>query len=824
MSNNNRYGYIYDIIRDACPRTEGSNMSYMVRHSKQQQDSTSSIQSGPVSHHIPEAIEEAHYPNEALVERRNSVKTTSNSSSTSSNCFVQSTLVLVPVKDQKSSLWRKTKAAFGYTPPKYQVFFLQEQEDKPTISYTLYGGDDASDAMNAFDRLNATLAPLMRDGSVLLNEAILRKIILPKPLQPSEISFSLVEVMEVDPRAHPEWLKLLQALLHSACSRENKNEIKLLLNKGGNLEQEDNDGNTPIHTAAFSSSKECMNWLLSIAAPSFSVNNIIDRRNSEGLSPIDIARGSRNIGAVHALMMMKQAMPQVTKLDLFEDDMVASELHEAVDVDNSEQIWEYCNKVGLTSVHIRGRRKAVSLRDLPLLKKQNTVDVMSQKGTTPLTVAIEKQYIKSTLLLLISGADPDQHHPETGDTPLHSAVAVGNLTIIKMLLVFGADPTLCNKDGITSLQLSKDLNKDEGNKLKIMQTLEEMALLQEKTWNYFSSHNNVPETRKEKETYLLALDGGGIRSFNTCQAFIAIEDRMKQIEPHCHSFFSYFDYIAGTSAGGIVALISTYTDAPTSISRALIYKIVTDVFSNSKCERGKLMDKYLQETLGEDTRMSHPIDQRLIITTTLANVSPSKLHLMTNYGGERDGQAGPSERRLWEAAKATSAAPYFFPTFQGKFLDGGIMANNPTLDAMVEIQNQAEVEEKEVKMGCVLSLGTGFAPAKSIDNIEVFMPCLNFKTITSLQETLSGLQNLLNLFVTQVTQSDGQEVQRAKTWCKSLGTPYFRLSPPLLEEIDPLSFNDKAIVNMLYEDKKYLLDQPQVIDSIAKCLLSKKLD
>ena len=816
MSNN--------IIRDACPRNEGSNMSYMVRHSKQQQDSTSSIQSGPVSHHIPEAIEEAHYPNEALVERRNSVKTTSNSSSTSSNCFVQSTLVLVPIKDQKSSLWRKTKAAFGYTPPKYQVLFLQEPEDKPTISYTLYGGDDASEAMNAFDRLNATLAPLMRDGSVLLNEAILREIILPKPLQPSEISFRLVEVMEVDPRAHPEWLKLLQALLHSACSRENKNEIKLLLNKGGNLEQEDSDGNTPIHTAAFSSSKECMNWLLSIAAPSVSVNNIIDRRNSEGLSPIDIAKGSRNIGAVHALMMMKQAMPQATKLDLFEDDMVASELHEAVDVDNSEQIWEYCNKVGLTSVYIRGRRKAVSLRDLPLLKKQKTVDVMSQKGTTPLTVAIEKQYIKSTLLLLISGADPNQHHPETGDTPLHSAVAVGNLTIVKMLLVFGADPTLCNKDGITSLQLSKDLNKDEVNKLKIMQTLEEMALLQEKTWNYFSSHNNVPKTRKEKETYLLALDGGGIRSFNTCQAFIAIEDRMKQIEPHCHSFFSYFDYIAGTSAGGIVALISTYTDAPTSISRALIYKIVTDVFSKSKCERGKLMDKYLQETLGDDTRMSHPIDQRLIITTTLANVSPSKLHLMTNYGGERDGQAGPSERRLWEAAKATSAAPYFFPTFQGKFLDGGIMANNPTLDAMVEIQNQAEVEEKEVKMGCILSLGTGFAPAKSIDNIEVFMPCLNFKTIASLQETLSGLQNLLNLFVTQVTQSDGQEVQRAKTWCKSLGTPYFRLSPPLLEEIDPLSFNDKAIVNMLYEDKKYLLDQPQVIDSIAKCLLSKKLD
>ena len=794
-------------------------MSYMVRHNKLN-DSTSLEDS--FCHEFPEAIEQAHYPNEALVVRRNSaesVETSSTSSSSSSNCFVQSTLVLLPVKDQKSSLWKRTKAAFGYTPPKYQILFIQEQEDKPTISYTLYGGDDASEAMTAFDQLNAMIAPLMRDGSVLLNEAILREIVLPKPLQPADISFRLVEVMEADPRAHPEWHKLLQVLLHNACSRQNKNEIKLLLNKGGNLDQEDNDGNTPIHTAAFSSSKEGMDWLLSIAAPSVPVGHLIKRRNSEGLSPIDIAKGSHNNGAVRALMM-KQAVPQATKLDLFDE---ATELHEAVDEDNSSQIWQYCSKVGLTSVHVRGRRKAVSMKRAPLLKKQQTVDVPMSSGSTPLIVAIEKQYIKSTLLLLLGGADPDQHHPVNGNTPLHFAITAGNLVIVKMLLVFGADPTLCNEDGITPLQLSKDLDKD-GSKVKITQILEEMAMLQEKTWNYFISNNEVPETRKEKETYLLAMDGGGIRSFNICQAFLAIEDRMKQLNPHCPSFFSYFDYVAGTSAGGIVALISTYTDAQTSVSRALIYKIVTDVFSKPKCERGKLMDKYLQEMVGEDTRMSHPIDQRLIITTTLANVSPSKLHLMTNYGEERDGQAGPSERKVWEAAKATSAAPYFFPTFQGKFLDGGLMANNPTLDAMVEIQDQAEKEGKDVKMGLVLSLGTGYAPSKSVDNIEVFMPGLNFKTISSMKETFSGIQSLLDLFITQVTQSDGQEVQRAKTWCKSLRTPYFRLSPPLTEEIDPLSFDDEAIVNMLYEDKKFLLNQPQVIDSIAKCLLSKNMD
>ena len=771
------------------------------------------------SNEFNDAIEKVQHPSPAIQERRSSRDADIDTDSNSSITFVQSTLALIPTVEKKG-LWSKTKAALGYNLRNYQIILLQEQDGRETLGHVLYMGDDASEALIAFEDLNKSLSPLLQAGSFILNDSLLKEIVLPKPLSTTQLSFHLVEVMESDPRAHPKWHKVLQVLLHNACARDNRDEIKFLVEKGGELDQEDYDGNTPIHTAAASVSKEGMEWLLSLAAPVFPLQKCITtRHNSLGESPLDIATRMKNVGAARTLMM-KQAMPESSQLDLYTLNEHALELHNAVDDDNSEKIWDYCKKTGLMSVHVRGRRKAVNLKRSPLLQKQQTIDIRVKDGVTPLILAIENQYIKSTLFLLLGGADPNQHHPDSGDTPLHYAVRKRNVTLVKMLLVFGADPTLCNNERLSPLHVSK--KNDYNSKNPITVVLEEMTALQERTWNYFINNLELPPCQDEDEVYLLAMDGGGIRSFNLCQAIIAIEDRMKQLQSSCKPFFSYFDYVSGTSAGAIVSLVNTYTDVTASVSRALVYKIVTDVFAMPKAERGYLTEKYLKELLGEDTTMADVTEPKVIIMTTLGDRSPSQLHIMTNYSDARDDQKGPSERKVWEAARASSAAPYFFPVFEGKFLDGGLMANNPTLDAMVEIQSQAEKEGVPVKMGCVVSLGTGFAPVKPVENIDVFIPGLSFKAIASLQGTISGLRSLLDLFVSQVTQSNGQEVQRAQAWCKSLDIPYFRFSPPLTEQIDLLSFDEEAIINMLYDDQKYILACPEIIDSIAKCLLTKK--
>lgn len=50
---------------------------------------------------------------------------------------------------------------------------------------------------------------------------------------------------------------------------------------------------------------------------------------------------------------------------------------------------------------------------------------------------------------------------------------------------------------------------------------------------------------------------------------------------------------------------------------------------------------------------------------------------------------------MWRAARSSGAAPTYFRPM-GRFLDGGLLANNPTLDAMSEIHHYNKALKAEV--------------------------------------------------------------------------------------------------------------------------------
>ena len=81
-------------------------------------------------------------------------------------------------------------------------------------------------------------------------------------------------------------------------------------------------------------------------------------------------------------------------------------------------------------------------------------------------------------------------------------------------------------------------------------------------------------------------------------------------------------------------------------------------------------DGIFQEAFGV-RNMASIIETNVSIMTTLAITAPPKLHIMSNYGGARDGQLSPDERLIWEAARATSAATPYFNSFDNRFIDGG---------------------------------------------------------------------------------------------------------------------------------------------------------
>ena len=80
---------------------------------------------------------------------------------------------------------------------------------------------------------------------------------------------------------------------------------------------------------------------------------------------------------------------------------------------------------------------------------------------------------------------------------------------------------------------------------------------------------------------------------------------------------------------------------------------------------------------------------------------------------ERPGEWFPAERgqhtgTVWETGMATGAAPFYFDSMEidgKKFVDGGIIANNPTAMALAEIQ----AVWPDRKIGCVVSIGCGLS-------------------------------------------------------------------------------------------------------------------
>ena len=66
---------------------------------------------------------------------------------------------------------------------------------------------------------------------------------------------------------------------------------------------------------------------------------------------------------------------------------------------------------------------------------------------------------------------------------------------------------------------------------------------------------------------------------------------------------------------------------------------------------------------------------------------------------------------VWKVGRYTSAAPLIFTSIDG-YLDGGLLANNPSEDALTAIQNYHRKRKMQVPISLFVSLGTGVMPPK----------------------------------------------------------------------------------------------------------------
>lgn len=176
---------------------------------------------------------------------------------------------------------------------------------------------------------------------------------------------------------------------------------------------------------------------------------------------------------------------------------------------------------------------------------------------------------------------------------------------------------------------------------------------------------------------ILSIDGGGIRGVATLQQLVELE---KTLKTPLHSFF---DYIAGTSTGSIVAGLLSIGMCPKDILQ--LYqdngeKIFDKKFWRLGLTKSKYNDKELNRALKDyaQGKLLKDCITKLIIPAY--NVSRRQLKIFKSY---KDG----NNYSLFDVIRASSAAPTFFDPWKigGElFVDGGLVANNPSMMATIE--------------------------------------------------------------------------------------------------------------------------------------------
>jgi patatin-like phospholipase/acyl hydrolase len=245
-----------------------------------------------------------------------------------------------------------------------------------------------------------------------------------------------------------------------------------------------------------------------------------------------------------------------------------------------------------------------------------------------------------------------------------------------------------------------------------------------------------PEPRK-----LLALDGGGIRGVMTLEVLAKIESELQRKLGRTDKFVlaDYFDYVAGTSTGAIIATCLSlgmriddirkfYIDSgPAMFDKTnLIRRYFRNKFKDQKLS--KKLQSVIAEQTGEAVATLGSKALRTYLMLVLRNATTdSPWPISNNPAAKYNDPSRPDcnlNLPLWQLVRASTAAPTYFPpeviTFKGDddqdyefiFVDGGVtMYNNPAFQLFL----MATVKRYEVgwptgedKM-LLVSVGTGTA-------------------------------------------------------------------------------------------------------------------
>ncbi len=188
---------------------------------------------------------------------------------------------------------------------------------------------------------------------------------------------------------------------------------------------------------------------------------------------------------------------------------------------------------------------------------------------------------------------------------------------------------------------------------------------------------------------ILSLDGGGVRGYLSILILAKIELFLQKENNDKKSISEYFDLISGTSTGSIIAaLLATGESAQDVLS---IYKAdIEEVFREKRrFYNNWLLPKYKNKNLIElsnkywnDLKLK---DVETDLVVPAINLTNGKYILFSS-----DYKNNEANDNVKDCVIASCSAPTYFKAHQYdnmRYIDGGLVANNPTLLAMLEALN-----------------------------------------------------------------------------------------------------------------------------------------